>query len=94
MTNVADDQKRSKLEKLHDYSKNNQAYLVNYEEEQQNKTYTSQVAESHTNLQSTTDKTQRKCKWTREGAHILQIRGMITSNEWDDDWQKTCPYQH
>ena len=27
-------------------------------------------------------------QWTREGAHnVLQIRGKITNNEWDKDWQ-------
>ena len=27
-------------------------------------------------------------QWTRDGAHnILQIRGMMTSNEWDKNWQ-------
>jgi len=90
MTNVADDKKRSKLEKLYDYLKNNQAYLVNYEErEQQNKTYTSQVAESHIeSIINDRYKNSKKMQWTREGAHnVLQIRGMITSNEWDDNWQ-------
>jgi len=67
---------------------NNQAYLVNYEErEQQNKTYTSQVAESHRIYN------QRPIQKLKENAMdsgrspVLQIRGMITSNEWDDDWQ-------
>ncbi len=91
LTNIADDQKRSKPEKLHDYLKNNQAYLVNYEQrEQQHKTYTSQVAESHIeSIINERYKNSKKMQWTREGAHnVLQIRGMITSNEWDDDWQK------
>ncbi len=90
MTNVADDKKRSKLEKLYDYLKNNQVYLVNYEErEQQNKTYTSQVAESHIeSIINDRYKNSKKMQWTREGAHnVLQIRGMITSNNWDDNWQ-------
>jgi hypothetical protein len=90
ITNVLDDKKRSKLEKLYDYLKNNKAYLVNYEErEQQNKTYTSQVAESHIeSIINDRYKNSKKMQWTREGAHnILQIRGMITSNEWDDSWQ-------
>ena len=27
-------------------------------------------------------------QWTREGAHnVLQIRGMIASNEWENNWQ-------
>jgi hypothetical protein len=90
MTNVLDDQKRSKLEKLYDYLKNNKAYLVNYEErEQQDKTYTSQVAEYHIeSIINDRYKNSKKMQWTREGAHnVLQIRGMITSNEWDDSWQ-------
>jgi len=39
--------KRKKLD-LYDYLNRNQAYLINYQErEQQGHTYTSQVAESH-----------------------------------------------
>ena len=29
-------------------------------------------------------------QWTRAGAHnVLQIRAMITSNEWERKWQQT-----
>lgn len=88
LTNVADDRKRSKLEKLHDYLKNNQAYLVNYEErEQQNKIYANQVAKSHVeSIINDRYKNSKKMQWTWEGSpNVLQIRGMIPSNEWDDD---------
>ena len=47
MTNVADSNKSEKLADLYDYLTQNQAYLVNYQERQQHKTYTSLVAESH-----------------------------------------------
>ena len=48
MTNVTDAKKRSSLEDLYNYLNQNQAYLVNYQErDEQNQTYTSQVAESH-----------------------------------------------
>lgn len=90
MTNVTDAKKHSKLEKLYDYLKNNQAYLINYEErDQQNKTYTSQVAESHIeSIINARHKKTKKMQWTREGAHnVLQIRGMIASKEWGDGWQ-------
>lgn len=90
MASVKETKKRSKLQKLYDYLKSNEAYLVNYEErEQQHKTYSSQVAESHIDsIINERYKKSKKMQWTREGAHnILQIRGMITSNEWDNNWQ-------
>lgn len=35
-------------------------------------------------------KRTKKMQWTREGAHnVLQIRGLVESNEWSDRWQKT-----
>lgn len=90
MTNVTETKKRSKLQKLYDYLKSNEAYLVNYEERNlQNKTYTSQVAESHIDyIINERYKKSKKMQWTRDGVHnVLQIRGMITSNEWDKNWQ-------
>ena len=90
ITNVTQSQNRSKLQKLYDYLKHNQAYLVNYaEREQQHKPYTSQVAETHIDsIINERYKKSKKMQWTREGAHnVLQIRGKITSNEWDKDWQ-------
>ena len=90
MTNITDPKKRSKLSGLYDYLSRNQAYLVNYEARAQaNQTYTSHVAESH--IESIINARHRKSgkmQWTREGAHqVLQIRGLIASNEWDNRWQ-------
>ena len=88
--NVTEAKKCLKLEKLYDYLKDNQAYLVNYgERKQQNKTYTSQVAESHIeSVINARHKKSKKMQWSREGAHnVLQIRGMIASNEWKNHWQ-------
>ncbi len=90
MMNVTDSKKHKKLEGLYDYLKRNKAYLVNYKErDEENKTYTSQVAESH--IESLIDarhKKSGKMQWTREGAHkVLQIRGAISSDEWNDRWQ-------
>jgi hypothetical protein len=46
--NVSEEAQRSKLTGLYEYLHRNQAYIVNYDaREQANKTYTSQVAESH-----------------------------------------------
>ena len=46
--NVSDEVQRSKLTGLYEYLHRNQAYIVNYDARAQaNKTYTSQVAESH-----------------------------------------------
>jgi hypothetical protein len=90
MTNVTDSKKYKKLEDLYHYLSRNQVYLVNYEErEQQNQTYTSQVAESHIeSIINARHKKSGKMQWTREGAHkVLQIRGVIVSNEWKNRWQ-------
>ena len=90
MTNITDPQKHSKLKGLYDYLERNQAYLVNYEaREQENQTYTSQVAEAHIeSMINARHKKSGKMQWTREGAHkVLQIRGLIASNEWNNRWQ-------
>ncbi len=90
MMNVTDSKKRWKLADLYDYLNRNQAYLVNYQErEQQNQTYTSQVAESHIeSIINARHKKSGKMQWTREGAHkVLQIRGLIASNKWGERWQ-------
>jgi hypothetical protein len=92
MTNITDQKKHSKLQSLFDYLENNKAYLVNYEERnQEHKTYTSQVAESHIeSVINARHKKSEKMQWTREGAHsVLQIKGMITSNEWSNRWQQS-----
>jgi hypothetical protein len=92
MTSVTDAKKYKKLEDLYDYLGRNQAYLVNYEQrDQQNQPYTSQVAESHIeSIINARHKRSGKMQWTREGAHkVLQIRGVIASNDWGDRWQST-----
>lgn len=90
MSNVTDTKKRSKLKKLYDYLESNQAYLVNYEErDQQNLSYTSQIAESHIDtIINARYKRTKKMQWTRNGAHnVLQISGLLESNEWSERWQ-------
>lgn len=87
--NITDTKKRSKLKGLQDYLKNNHQYLVNYSErEQANKVFTSQVAESHIDsMINTRHKRKQKMQWTRQGAHnVLQIRAMMASNEWEENW--------
>jgi hypothetical protein len=87
--NITDEKKRSKLKGLQDYLKNNQKYLVNYgEREKVNKVFTSQVAESHIDsIINARHKRKQKMQWTREGAHnVLQIRAMMVSNEWEENW--------
>jgi hypothetical protein len=84
--NVPDEGHRSKLTGLYEYLYRNQVYIVNYDaREQANKTYTSQVAESHIEtLINARHKRTRKMQWTREGAHhVLQIRAMMASDEWE-----------
>jgi hypothetical protein len=90
MTNVTDAKKRSKLEGLYDYLERNKAYLVHDEErDKEQKTYTSQVAESHIeSIINARHNKSGKMQWTRAGAHkVLQIRGVMTSKEWEDRWQ-------
>lgn len=90
MANVTDTKKRTKLRKLHDYLESNQAYLVNYQErDEQGLTYTSQVAESHIDsMINERHKKSKKMQWTRDGAHnILQITGVLASKEWSRRWQ-------
>jgi predicted ArsR family transcriptional regulator len=88
--NVTDEKKRSKLNGLYQYIKSNKAYIVNYGERKRvNKTYTSQVAESHIeSVINARHKRSGKMQWTREGAHnVLQIRAIMTNQEWDNKWQ-------
>ena len=88
--NVPDEGQRSKLTGLYEYLHRNQAYLVNYDARAQaNKTYTSQVAESHVDaLINARHKRTKKMQWTREGAHhVLQIRAMMASEEWESKRQ-------
>jgi hypothetical protein len=88
--NVSEEAQRSKLTGLYDCLHRNQAYLVNYDaREQANKTYTSQVAESHIDtLINARHKRTKKMQWTREGAHhVLQIRAMMASDEWESKCQ-------
>ena len=83
---VSDAVHRSRLTGLYEYLDRNQAYLVNDDaRDQANKTYTSQVAESHIDaLINARHKRTKKMQWTREGApHVLQIRAMIASDEWE-----------
>ncbi len=92
MMTVTDPKKHKKLKDLNDYLKSNQAYLVNYEKrEREHQVYTSQVAESHIeSIINSRHKKSGKMQWTREGAHnVLQIRGLIASNEWSDNWQSS-----
>ena len=89
--NLTVEEKKSKLQGLYDYIKRNKQYIVNYEERTRNhQTYTSQVAESYIDsVINARHKKSGKMQWTRSGAHnVLQIRAMITSNEWQREWQK------
>src|SRR5919108_1077699 len=54
-----------------------------------NQLYTSQVAESHIDtLINARHKRTKKMQWTREGAHhVLQIRAMMASEEWESKYQ-------
>ena len=87
--NLSDEKKGLKLKGLHDYLKNNQGYLVYYgEREKAGKPFTSQVAVSHIDtLINARHKRKQKMQWTRKGAHhVLQIRALMASNEWEQKW--------
>jgi len=84
--NITDEEKRSKITGLHDYIERNQSYIVNYDErDSTQKPYTSQVADSYVDaIMNARHKKTRKMQWTRTGAHhVLQIRAIIASEEWD-----------
>jgi len=92
LDNISDEKKKTKLMGLYNYIESNQAYIVNYEARAQaNKTYTSQVAESHIeSLINARQKRLKKMQWTREGAHqVLQIRAKMESQEWQRQWHVT-----
>ena len=59
------------------------------ERDKEQKTSTSQVAESHIeSIINARHNKSGKRQWTRAGAHkVLQIRGVIAGNEWEDRWQ-------
>jgi hypothetical protein len=90
-SNVTDEKKRSKLNGLYKYIKNNKERVVNYEQRKKaNKTFTSQVVESHIEsvINARHKRSSGKMQWTRVGAHnVLQIRAIITNKEWDNRWQ-------
>ena len=86
---IIDNKERSKLKKLQEYLENNRDYLVNYNKrEEANKTFTSQVAESHIDtLINDRHKRKQIMQWTQEGAHnVLQIRALMASNKWEEGW--------
>ncbi len=90
--NISVREKQAKIKGLYDYLKQNQNYLVNYQElERTHQTYTSQVAESHIDsLINARHKRTGKMQWTREGAHnVLQIRATMACNHWEQQWQNT-----
>jgi hypothetical protein len=65
-------------------------YLINdHARYQAQKLYTSQVAASHVEaLIHARYKRTKQMQWPREGAHhVLQIRAMMASDEWDGTCQ-------
>jgi hypothetical protein len=87
---VSEEAQRSRLTGLYEYIQRNQGYIVNYEDrEQANKTYTSQVAASHSDApMNARHKRTKKMQWTREDAHhVLQSRAMMARNEWESTRQ-------
>ena len=91
LLNISDSEKCSKLKGLYNYLKQNQDYIVNYNERKEmGKTFTSQVAESHIeSIINARHKKSGKMQWSREGAHnLLQIRSEIISKTWVGQWQQ------
>jgi len=81
------DNEKTKIVTLITYIKNNQAYLINYQERDvKDLVYTSQLAESTVNnLINERQKHDKRMQWSREGA-VLQIRSSKQSNDWERDW--------
>ena len=83
------DNEKTKIGTLITYIKNNQAYLINYQERDiKGLVYTSQLAESTVNnLINERQKHDKRMQWSREGADaVLQIRSSKQSNDWESDW--------
>ena len=90
-SNLTDERKRTKLKDLHEYLKRNLDYLVNYAERKKvGKPFTSNLTDSHIDtIVNARHGRKRKMQWTYEGAHnVLQIRALMISNEWEENWTK------
>ena len=90
--NLNDEEKKARIKGLYAYLKQNQNYLVNYQQrERTGKTYTSLGAESLIDsLINARHKRTGKMQWTRQGTHqVLQIRAMMACNHWERQWQNT-----
>ena len=92
MPEIAADTKLTlKLSKLTTYITNNKSGIVCYEARYNNGLpFTSNIAESTVNhLINDRQKGKQQMLWSRKGAHnILQIRAVVFSKSWDDDWNK------
>jgi len=76
-----------KLQSLIDYLSKNKEYIVDYNSRRLNgHPYTSSIAESTVEHYANARlKKSQKMQWGRDGAHkVLQVRGAIVSNVWDD----------
>lgn len=83
---ISNTKQLDKLQALIDYLINNKGYIVNYDHcKRNNLPYSSSIAESTVeHYASSRLMKSQKMQWTRDGAHhILQIRGAIISNVWD-----------
>ena len=83
------DNQKTKIGTLITYIKNNQAYLINYQQrDTKGLVHTSQLAESTiNNLINERQKHDKRMQWSREGADaVLQIRSSKQSNDWESDW--------
>ena len=80
-----------KLNKFHNYIKNNQDRLVNYRERQKmGLVFTSNLAESTVeSLINRRCKGQQHMRWSRDGLNpLLQIRAALNSKgEWENKWR-------
>jgi hypothetical protein len=73
------------------YLKNNQAYIVNYQQRQEaGLIYTSSIAESTVeHLLNPRFKKKQKMQWSRKATHaLLQIRSAMASQRWNAIWQE------
>lgn len=87
--NVKNVSRKMKLTKLKTYIKNNQAFIVNYDERENAKLpYTSHLAESTVErLINQRCKGYQHMRWSRSGVHkLLQVRAYIDGNNWSANW--------
>jgi len=92
MRNVTDSLKRKKLADLYDYLNRNQAYLINYQEREQQDTLTRVKWLNH--IESIINARHNKrnaMDLGREHIMFSKLEARLPANEWGKHWQEPVP---